>query len=434
MEQEKIVIVGGGIIGCATAYMLKKHSPSCQILLLDRNSSLSQECSYQNGGTLSYTFNQQWNHFNTIRSAIFSSKTSYYSFNPSIIFDTSFWFWAIRSIYSSLFPAPNTDSSIFTLGKRSSELHTTLRKELLQQSNPIKLEYLGNDLGLTIFYSTLQDFNKVKTRSLELNAKESTNIHVVATRKACGKYEPTIEDWGMEIVGCVKNHSDYLSAHDSHKLSLSLAQLAAKNGAILQFDADVDKFNVEDGKVVSLTLKNGQSVVADKFILCTGAETRVLGEKLGWAPPIWPVKGLTFNMKTSKKFHHTVYLYNEFPIYVTPLENNTYRVSAFAEFTQLNDYSVDSEKIKYLENKVTTSLNIKDAEFSSYWSCKRPVSSDDLPLIGKFPGLKNVYINAGHGSKGSIWCLSSAELVSFIILGKSPLIDPRAFEPSRFLI
>lgn len=434
MEQEKIVIIGGGIIGCATAYMLKKNSPRCQIMILDRNSGVGQECSYQNGGTLSYTFNQQWNHLNILRSAIFSSKLNYYSFNSSVIFDPAFWFWAIRSIYSSLLPTPDIDSHIFRLGKRSSELHTTLRKELLRQSNPIKPEYLGNDLGLTIFYSTLKDFNKVKARSLYLNQSESTNIHVLATRKSCSKYEPTIDTWGIDIVGCVKNHSDYLSAHDSYKLTLALLKQASIGGNLLQCGAEVDGFQVENGKVVSVSLKNGKKIVADKFILCSGSETRVLGKKLGWAPPIWPVKGLSFNMKTSKKFNHTVYLYNEFPIYITPLENNLYRVSAFAEFTTLDDYTVSNDKVKLLEEKVTTSLNIKDAEFSSYWSCKRPVTSDDLPIIGQFPGLSNVYINAGHGSKGSIWCLGSAELISQIILGKSPLIDPRPFSPSRFKI
>ena len=56
MEDEKIVIIGGGVIGCATAYMIKKASPGSKVLILERNSALGQESSFQNGAILTYSF------------------------------------------------------------------------------------------------------------------------------------------------------------------------------------------------------------------------------------------------------------------------------------------------------------------------------------------------------------------------------------------
>jgi glycine/D-amino acid oxidase-like deaminating enzyme len=155
---------------------------------------------------------------------------------------------------------------------------------------------------------------------------------------------------------------------------------------------------------------------------------------LGWKAPIWPVSGVTFNMRTSKKFRNTVYLNDSHPTYLTPIRENIYRVSSFYEFTDVNTHEVNPTKISFLQDRVSKVFNIKDAEFSDFWSCKRPVSSDDLPIISEFPGLSNVFINSGHGSRGSIFCLSSAELISYLVLGKSPLLDPRPFSASRFLL
>ena len=55
MGDDKIVIIGGGIIGCSTAYMIKKNSPSAKVLILEKG-EIGQESSYQNGAVLTYSF------------------------------------------------------------------------------------------------------------------------------------------------------------------------------------------------------------------------------------------------------------------------------------------------------------------------------------------------------------------------------------------
>ena len=431
MEHEKVVIVGGGLIGCSTAYMLKKMSPNCQVLLLESSSGTGQACSYQNGGTLSYSFTTCMNPIKAIRESLFNSFPSFYSIHSSALFNPSFWFWAFRSMVSS-YTSVDRNSLIFDLGKRSSELQVTLRKELLSNSLVNNEEYLGDDEGLAVFYSTIDKFEACKKRSLELNQKKSTKIHIIATRKASAKHEPLVEEWPVEIVGMAKNFNDYLSAHDSYRLTSCITKMIKQMGVVVQNDSHVESFFVKEGKVTSLTLTNGQELVADKFIICAGVGSRDIGSKLGWKAPIWPVSGITFNLKTSKKFRHTIYLNDSHPTYLTPLRDSTYRVSSFYEFTTPEVSEVDANKIEFLKKRVAQSFNIKDAEFSDYWSCKRPVTVDDLPIIGEFPNLSNVFINSGHGSRGSILCLSSAELISHIILGKKPLMDPRPFSPNRF--
>lgn len=44
-------------------------------------------------------------------------------------------------------------------------------------------------------------------------------------------------------------------------------------------------------------------------------------------------------------------------------------------------------------------------------NCYRPITPDDIPIISPVPTFNNVYITAGHGSKGMTYCLGSAEIL-----------------------
>ena len=66
------------------------------------------------------------------------------------------------------------------------------------------------------------------------------------------------------------------------------------------------------------------------------------------------------------------------------------------------------------------------------WTGFRPVSPDDVPIIGPIPFLPNVLINCGHGSKGLTEALGSARLISELIKGGNYSIEPERYSMKRF--
>ena len=72
---------------------------------------------------------------------------------------------------------------------------------------------------------------------------------------------------------------------------------------------------------------------------------------LGWTPPIWPVKGYTFNMTSQKKLMHTIYFAESLPFIMVPFKDFI-RVSGFCEFTGLDDKSVNSDRIEFIAEYV----------------------------------------------------------------------------------
>ena len=66
------------------------------------------------------------------------------------------------------------------------------------------------------------------------------------------------------------------------------------------------------------------------------------------------------------------------------------------------------------------------------WYGWRPVSVDDMPLIGPAPGHRHVWLATGHGMLGVTMSVSTAHLVRDLICGQPPGFDPSPYAPARF--
>ena len=80
---------------------------------------------------------------------------------------------------------------------------------------------------------------------------------------------------------------------------------------------------------------------------------------------------------------------------------------------------------------IPASVGLEVAEIRT---CRRPLSADGLPLHGPAPGSDGVVLACGHGSKGITWGPGSAEaIVAGLVSGWwDPALSPSRFDPSRF--
>jgi D-hydroxyproline dehydrogenase subunit beta len=73
---------------------------------------------------------------------------------------------------------------------------------------------------------------------------------------------------------------------------------------------------------------------------------------------------------------------------------------------------------------------LADAPVVATWSGVRPVSPDERPVLGWLRD--GLFVASGHGSEGVILGAGSAQLAAEVILGETPWLDPAPFDPSRF--
>ncbi|MCL1634184.1 FAD-dependent oxidoreductase [Luteimonas sp. SX5] len=66
------------------------------------------------------------------------------------------------------------------------------------------------------------------------------------------------------------------------------------------------------------------------------------------------------------------------------------------------------------------------------WFGWRPMTYDDLPIIGRVPGRERLWLATGHGMLGVSMSTGTAQLAADLICGREPAIDPKPYRVERF--
>jgi D-amino-acid dehydrogenase len=76
---------------------------------------------------------------------------------------------------------------------------------------------------------------------------------------------------------------------------------------------------------------------------------------------------------------------------------------------------------------------IANAEVLERTACLRPLSADNVPIIGAVPGMPGAYLATGHGRKGLLLSLGTGKALAELMLdGRASCTDLAPFAPGRF--
>ena len=117
-------------------------------------------------------------------------------------------------------------------------------------------------------------------------------------------------------------------------------------------------------------------------------------------------------------------------IMMTPMENGL-RVAGTAEIAGL-DAPMNERRAVALGKIAKRYFPGMTGEPASVWMGHRPATPDSLPVIGPSPRHKNVMLAFGHGQTGLIGGSTTGLLVSDLVAGRTPTIDPHPYRANRF--
>jgi D-amino-acid dehydrogenase len=66
------------------------------------------------------------------------------------------------------------------------------------------------------------------------------------------------------------------------------------------------------------------------------------------------------------------------------------------------------------------------------WYGWRPMTYDDLPILGRAPGYRNLSLATGHGMLGVTLSAATGALIAELLSGVSPSLDLKPYAPTRF--
>jgi glycine oxidase len=73
-----------------------------------------------------------------------------------------------------------------------------------------------------------------------------------------------------------------------------------------------------------------------------------------------------------------------------------------------------------------------DAQVVYQTACLRPVAADGLLVLGRVPGLEQVYVATGGARKGILYGPPMGHAIADLVLGRDPRVALAAFAPGRF--
>ncbi|MES2859011.1 MAG: FAD-dependent oxidoreductase [Pseudomonadota bacterium] len=173
---------------------------------------------------------------------------------------------------------------------------------------------------------------------------------------------------------------------------------------------------------------------ARDVVIATGAWSPRLARSIGlpWLrKAIQPGKGYSITYSRPTLVPRRPLTLRERSVCVTTWESG-FRLGSTMEFSGY-DTSLNERRLGALERGAREYLHEPvGPEVGERWFGWRPMSRDDVPLIGRAPGHRNLWLATGHGMMGVGMSTGTAQLLADLIEGRQPSVDARPFDPARF--
>ncbi|MDO5610112.1 MAG: FAD-dependent oxidoreductase [Pseudomonadota bacterium] len=191
----------------------------------------------------------------------------------------------------------------------------------------------------------------------------------------------------------------------------------------------------EDADGCRLQLADGQApLTANHVVLAAGAWSPLLADAIGarWLRGvIQPGKGYSITYDAPALMPKRPLILHERSVCVSFWQGG-YRLGSTMEFSGYDD-SLNPRRLAALERGAAEYLHQPvGPEVRERWFGWRPMSLDDVPLIGRIPGRERSWLATGHGMMGMGMSTGTGQLLADLITGATPAVDPAPFSPARF--
>jgi len=400
VKHSHIVVVGAGIVGSATAYLLTRAG--FRVTLVESRHRAGQVTSLANGAQLSYSYVEPLATPATLRKipSMLLSRDSPLRLRPTGEWTQIVWGWRFLR-------ACRADQVVLAT-RQLLELAFLSRDELDRAIERDQLSFRHARIGKLVVYDN-RDAVRGAERQVSLQRTLGCEQEML-TAAQCLEREPALAHHEATLCGGVWTPGEAVG--DAALLSNELVDHARRGGATLRFGASVVDFEVDGDQVRRVVCDDGGRLAADHVVIANGNGAVELARRLRMRLGIYPVKGYSITLPVVDRARAPSVSVTDAArkVVFAPLGNQL-RVAGFAELVG-NDLSIDSSRIASLVSSVgqvfpgACRLDVDPQP----WAGLRPMTPTSLPVVGR-TRWRNVLLNAGHGALGFTLAMGSARLV-----------------------
>ncbi|MGO4386727.1 D-amino acid dehydrogenase [Microvirga sp. 2YAF29] len=390
-----ITIIGAGIAGVTTAYSLLERG--YDVTVLERHRYPAMETSFANGGQLSASNAEVWNHRSTILKGLrwMIQKDAPLLLKPA--FSWHKYSWIAEFIGQIPHYRANTVKTV--------RLAVEARRRLFAIAERERIDFDHVRRGILHVYRSKAEFDHAA--SVNELLREGGLDRRAVTPEEIATLEPALHG---SFYGGFYTPSD--STGDIHKFTMGLAAACTRKGARFIYDAAVERIvHGPDGITVTwgAASMGNETLLTDAVVVCAGTASREIAASLGDRVNVYPVKGysITVHLDDVQSRDSTPWmslLDDKAKIVTSRLGIDRFRVAGTAEFNGFNR-DVRTDRVQPLVSWVRQLFPGIATSRIVPWAGLRPMMPNMMPCVraGQRP---NIFYNTGHGHLG--WTLSAA--------------------------
>ncbi len=209
-----------------------------------------------------------------------------------------------------------------------------------------------------------------------------------------------------------------------------LARLVRARGGVIEERTRVDAIEREGARITRVRTNRGD-FSGGEVVLALGAWSPPIAKGLGLSLPIQPGKGYSITFTRPARAPRLPLVLKERSVCVTTWSSG-YRLGSTMEFAGY-DTSLNRTRLDALRRGAAEYLHEPEGpSVVEEWYGWRPMTPDDLPLLGRVPCTANLVLATGHGMLGVSMSAITGLLVSEVVAGKTPSLDVAPYAAARF--
>jgi D-amino-acid dehydrogenase len=414
----RVIVMGAGVIGVASAWYLAKAGH--EVVVLERNAGAARETSFGNGGQISVSHAEPWAN----PSAPFKLLKWLGREDAPLLFrlraDPAQWRWGLRFLREcSSRRSLRNMAQLLALGSYSRHSLQQLRAE-----TGIEYDQLGK--GILHFYTSCKEFDAA-IEPARVMRELGCERRVIDVDEAL-RLEPALAHAAPRLVGATYTSED--ESGDVHKFTTRLARLCAERGVVFRYGVRIQGLRTRAGANAEVTgveiaAEDGSYDVlsADAYVLAMGSFSQAIARQAGLRLDIYPAKGysVTLPIQDAARAPTVSLTDDEYKLVFSRLGERL-RVAGTAE---LNGYSMALNPVRcqaIVRRALQLFPGVSRAESARFWSGLRPATPSNVPYIGT-SRLRRLYLNTGHGTLGWTHGCGSGRAIAQIISGRRPEVD-----------
>ena len=366
-----IVVLGAGVVGVTTAYYLTERGHT--VTVVERAAAFASGASCGNGGQLSYSFTDALASpalLSKLPGIIAGANPAFYV-HPRV--NTQLLGWGLDFLRQCTVAKNQKNTvAVLKLALRSGELMEKLRTRTL-------LEFSHRRASKLVMMDGPKALEEARG-ICDLKNRHGCDAEPISLERAID-LEPALAHMNNKYVGAIYSQSDEVG--DSLVFTSRLGKWLSDNHDVeFLMNTTVLDITARGGKLTTVETDSGP-LTPDAVVVCLGAWSYELLQKLGITARIYPMRGYSVTLPSLKTSNFVSITDPGSKTVFTRLGDQV-RIAGFADFVGYRTAKDDTRARTLIETAQKTAPKIGDfsAKSINQWGGFRPMTPNSQPLLG----------------------------------------------------